>query len=120
LRYGGTTKPVPGEKATGWVTAVDADTGAVKWKYRTEAPVVAAITPTAGGVTFAGDSGGNFHVFDSRSGQVLMSKKLDGAFGGGIITYAHRGKQFVAATTGNISRLTFGGTGNPSLVVFGL
>jgi len=120
LRYGGTTKPAPGEKATGWVTAVDADTGAVKWKYRTEAPVVAAITPSAGGVTFAGDSGGNLHAFDSKSGQVLMSKKLDGALGGGIITYAYGGKQFVAATTGNISRLTFGGTGNPSLVIFGL
>ncbi|MEJ8824457.1 hypothetical protein WKW80_20850 [Variovorax humicola] len=31
-----------------------------------------------------------------------------------------KGTQYVAITTGNISRLTFGGDGNPSLVVFGL
>lgn len=120
LKFGGSTKPAPNEKATGWVTAVDSDTGTVKWKYRTEAPVVAAITPTAGGVTFAGDSAGNFLGFDSASGKVLMSRKLDGALGGGIMTYSVAGKQYVAITTGNISRLTFGGAGNPSLVVWGL
>ncbi len=120
LRFGGKTAPVPGEKATGWITAVDAETGAVKWKHHTEAPVVAAVTPTAGGLTFAGDTGGSFVALESSSGKVLMSKKMDGALGGGIITYAQKGSQYVAITTGNISRLTFGGDGNPSLVVFGL
>lgn len=120
LRYGGKAVPAPGEKPTGWVTAVDADTGVVKWKHHTDAPIVAAITPTAGGVTFAGDTGGTLLALDSASGKVLLSKKMDGALGGGIITYAVKGKQYVAATTGNISRLTFGGDGNPSLVVFGL
>lgn len=120
LRFGGKTTPVPGEKATGWITAIDADTGAVKWKHHTDAPVVAAITPTAGGVTFAGDTGGMFLALDSASGKVLMNRKMDGALGGGIITYAQKGQQYVAITTGNISRLTFGGEGNPSLVVFGM
>ncbi len=41
---------------TGWITAVDSETGAVRWKYHAEKPVVAGITPTAGGVTFAGRS----------------------------------------------------------------
>jgi PQQ-dependent dehydrogenase (methanol/ethanol family) len=120
LKYGGSTKPVPNEKATGWVTAIDADSGAVKWKYHTEAPVVAAVTPTAGGVTFAGDSAGNFLALENTTGKVLMAKKMSGALGGGIITYLAKGKQYVAVTSGNISRLTFGGDGNPSLVVWGL
>ncbi|PKO49488.1 MAG: pyrrolo-quinoline quinone [Betaproteobacteria bacterium HGW-Betaproteobacteria-4] len=120
VRYGGKSIPAPGEKATGWITSMDADTGAVKWRYHTEAPVVSAITPTAGGITFAGDTGGNFLALDSKTGEVLMAKKLDGALGGGIVTYAAKGKQFVAAVTGNISRVTFGGAGNPSLVLFGL
>lgn len=29
----------------GWLTAVDADTGAIRWKYRAPRPLVAAITP---------------------------------------------------------------------------
>lgn len=120
LRYGGKTAPAPGETASGWITAVDGDTGAVKWKHRTDAPVVAAVTPTAGGVTFAGDTGGVFLALDSASGKVLMTRKMDGALGGGIITYSQKGQQYVAVTTGNISRLTFGGDGNPSLVIFGL
>jgi len=105
---------------SGWITALDAETGAVKWKYHTEAPVVAAVTPTAGGVTFTGDTAGNFLAFDTATGKVLWSRKLDGALGGGIITYAARGKQYVAATTGNVSRVTFGGPGLPSIVVWGL
>lgn len=120
LRYAGKTVPAPGEKATGWITALDADTGVVKWKHHTETPVVAAVTPTAGGLTFAGDTGGAFLALDSATGKVLMNRKMDGALGGGIITYASKGSQYVAITTGNISRVTFGGNGNPSLVVFGL
>jgi alcohol dehydrogenase (cytochrome c) len=120
LRFGGKSAPAPGEKATGWITALDADDGKVKWKFHTEAPVVSGVTPTAGGVTFAGDTAGNFMAIESKSGNILLNKKMDGALGGGIITYAVKGKQYVAITTGNVSRFTFGGVGSPSLVVMGL
>jgi PQQ-dependent dehydrogenase (methanol/ethanol family) len=119
LAYGGQAKPAT-DKGTGWVTAFDADTGTVKWKHHMDAPVVAGVTPTGGGVTFTGDTGGTLVALDSKTGKVLFSKAMDGAFGGGIITYAADGKQYVAGVTGNISRLTFGGNGNPSLVVWGL
>lgn len=120
LRFGGKSAPAPGENAAGWVTALNADDGQVKWKFRTEAPVVSGVTPTAGGVTFAGDTAGNFMAIDSKTGNILLNKKMDGALGGGVITYAVKGKQYVAVTTGNVSRFTFGGVGSPSLVVMGL
>ncbi len=120
LRFGGKSAPAPGEKASGWVTALDADSGKVKWKFRTEAPVVSGVTPTAGGVTFAGDTAGNFMAVESKTGNILLNKKMDGALGGGVITYAVKGKQYVAVATGNVSRFTFGGVGSPSLVVMGL
>jgi glucose dehydrogenase len=69
LDFGGSIEPV-GED-TGWITAIDALTGAVRWKYHAEKPVVAGITPTAGGVTFAGDLAGNLLIFDSKSGALL-------------------------------------------------
>ena len=34
----------PTSKAQGWVTAVDASTGAVRWKFRPPRPRVAAVT----------------------------------------------------------------------------
>jgi alcohol dehydrogenase (cytochrome c) len=108
------------EAKTGWVSAVDPDSGAVRWKYHTDAPVVAGITPTAGGVTFTGDMGGNFLVFESATGKLLLKTATGGALAGGVITYALGGKQYVAITSGNVSRLSFGENGKPSLVIYAL
>lgn len=105
---------------TGWVTAVDPDSGAVRWKYHTDAPVVAGITPTAGGVTFTGDLGGDFFAFESATGKVLLKTATGGALAGGVITYALGGTQYVAITSGNVSRMSFGENGKPSVVIYAL
>ena len=105
---------------TGWVTAVDPNSGAVRWKYHADAPVVAAITPTAGGVTFTGDMDGNFFAFESTTGKLLFKTATNGALAGGVITYALGGTQYVAITSGNVSRLSFGESGKPSLVIYAL
>jgi alcohol dehydrogenase (cytochrome c) len=84
----------------GHVTAVEADSGEVRWKYDTDAPMVAAVTPTAGGVLFTGDTKGNFLVFDAASGKVLLKKDMTDPIGGGIVTYMLGGKQYVAVAGG--------------------
>ena len=61
------------------------DTGAWKWRIKTNYPIVSGITPTAGGVVFFGDVGGNFYVVDATTGQTLWSRHLGGALGGGVI-----------------------------------
>jgi alcohol dehydrogenase (cytochrome c) len=40
---------------TGWLSSIDAGSGKVLWKYHSSQPMVAAITPTAGGIIFTGD-----------------------------------------------------------------
>ena len=45
----------PASEAKGWITAFDADSGAVRWKFAAPAPVVAGVTPTAGGLVFSAD-----------------------------------------------------------------
>ncbi len=107
-------------KPKGWVTSLDANTGKINWKYRAEAPIVAGITPTAGGVLFTGDLAGNFLALDSASGKVLHKFQTGGAVAGGVVTYAISGKQYVATTSGNVSRLTFGGLGSPTIIVMAL
>ncbi|HXS28395.1 MAG TPA: PQQ-binding-like beta-propeller repeat protein, partial [Steroidobacteraceae bacterium] len=87
LNFGGAVA-AGGAPATGWVTAVDADTGAVRWKYHDAAPVLAGVTPTAGGIVMTGDNAGNFLVFDSGSGKLLFNYPTGGALAGGLVTYA--------------------------------
>jgi alcohol dehydrogenase (cytochrome c) len=96
---------------------LDAGAGKVKWRFQASAPVVAGITPTAGGVVFGGDLAGHFYVFDANTGRLLYKEKLGGALVGGVITYEIGTKQFVAATVGNIGRSTWGTGGTPRVVV---
>jgi alcohol dehydrogenase (cytochrome c) len=118
VEFGGTVEPVG--DPVGWITALDPLTGAVRWKYKADKPVVAGITPTAGGITFAGDLAGNFLVFESRTGKLLHKAAAGGAMAGGVVTYEVGGKQYVAFAAGNISRNAFGDLGMPSVVVMTL
>jgi alcohol dehydrogenase (cytochrome c) len=58
------------------------------------------MTPTAGDVVYFGDMGGNFYALDSVDGRKLWGRKIGGAEGGGVITYAVDGKQKVAVAHG--------------------
>jgi alcohol dehydrogenase (cytochrome c) len=92
-------------KWAGWVYAVDADTGAWKWRLKSNYPVQSGVTATAGGLVFFGDMGGNFYALDANSGQRLWGRKIGGALGGGVITYIANGEQKVAVATGFTSIL---------------
>jgi alcohol dehydrogenase (cytochrome c) len=89
----------------GWVYAIDADTGVWKWRLKSNYPIQSGMTPTAGGVVFFGDMGGNFYVLDAANGQRLWGQKIGGAIGGGVITYTANGAQRVAVATGFTSIL---------------
>jgi alcohol dehydrogenase (cytochrome c) len=112
--------PVSTDTARGWLTAVDAEDGAVRWKFRAPAPIVAGVTHTAGGLVLTGDLHGNFYAFDAATGNVAYQTNLGGAIAGGVITYAVDGRQYVVAPAGNISRGTFGVLGSPTLFVMAL
>jgi len=97
----GKEDPADGHWA-GWIYASDADTGVWKWRAKSNYPIVAAITPTAGGIVFFADLGGNFYALDSSTGQKLWGGPLGsgGAIGGGVITYTVDGAQKVAVADG--------------------
>ncbi len=118
--FGGTPVQDPPDQASGWVTALDATNGKVKWQYHAKAPVVSGITPTAGGILFGGDTKGTFFALDSDSGKPVFTMPTDGMIAGGVVTYAIAGKQYVAFTSGNVSRITFGALGDPTLIVLAL
>ncbi len=84
----------------GWVYAVDADSGDWKWRLKSNYPIVGAVTPTAGGLAFFGDVGGNFYALDAATGEKLWGQKIGGAIGGGVIAYEAGGREKIAVTTG--------------------
>jgi len=58
------------------------------------------MTPTAGGIVFFGDVGGNFYALDSAKGQKLWSQNFLGGIEGGVITYNANGARRVAVAAG--------------------
>lgn len=93
-------KQDPVEQWRGWVTAIDADTGKVAWKYEAPTPVAAAVTTTAGGLVFTADMDGNIVALDAHSGKKLWSHNTGQPVGGGIVSYEANGHQRIAVATG--------------------
>ena len=89
----------------GYLTAVDADSGKVRWKYKSASPIIAGVTATAGGVVFSAEVTGEFRAFDSATGRILWHHHLGRSCGGGIVSYSVDGQQYIAVAAGAISFL---------------
>ncbi len=118
--FGGSLKFDPIEQVTGWVHGFDAVTGAQKWVRHTEGPMVAGVTPTAGGVVFTGAPSGAFWGLSATTGEILYEFNTGGAIGGGISTYAVNGRQYVAVTSGSASKTIWKTAGAPTVILFAL
>jgi alcohol dehydrogenase (cytochrome c) len=101
---GGTVFPDPPDQARGWLTAIDASTGAIRWRYESSRPMLAAVTTTSTELVFTGELSRDFLVLDGRDGRVLYRQDTGGAVNGGIVTYQIDGKQYVAVTSGTATR----------------
>ena len=105
----------------GWLTAVDASSGSIRWRYKSRRPMVAAVTSTAGGLVFAAELTGDLMALDVATGEVKFRHFLGGQAGGGIVTYEVGGRQHVAVASGTVSafwRDRF--PGSPTITVFAL
>ena len=106
-------------RKAGWVTAVDADTGEVRWRYETRAPAVAGIVTTRSGLVVTGDLSGDLLAFDAARGTLLHRIETGQPAGGGIITYRAGGRQRIAAAVGLEGRI-LQTHGTPTVIVYGL
>jgi glucose dehydrogenase len=104
----------------GWITAIDGNSGAVRWQYQTEAQVLAGLVPTKSGLLFAGDQHGNLLIFKAADGTLLKSIDTGGALNNGLISYSVAGQQYVAATVGGSNENPSTVAGPLRVVVYGL
>jgi PQQ-dependent dehydrogenase (methanol/ethanol family) len=118
--FGGSMKMDPSEAARGALLAFEAGTGEPRWTYHAAAPMLAAITPTSGGLVLTGSGDGNFLAFDSGTGSELYRFNTGGAIAGGITTYVTGGRQYIAVPSGNSSKSLWQTSGAATLILFGL
>jgi alcohol dehydrogenase (cytochrome c) len=90
----------PPDRARGWVRSFDAETGIVRWQFQAPKPILAGVTPTAGGLVFTGDLGGQLYAFEAASGKLLWQTRTNEAIGGGIVSYRAGGHQLVGVAAG--------------------
>lgn len=107
-------------RAKGWLTAVDADSGRVIWKWQSGMPLLAAVVPTAGGVVFTGGVDGNFMAFDARTGKMLYRHKTPAPIPGGLAAYGVNGKEYIAVVSGYPGPIWRMPKTTDQVVVFGL
>ena len=117
MYLGGTIEP--DKESQGYLTAIDASTGKIRWQYRSDEPMIGAVTATAGGLLLAAEGIGDLLAFDAKSGRELYRFNTGGSMAGGLVTYAVDGKQYIGVASGKGS-LLMGGKGAPVVVVFTL
>ena len=92
--------PPPGEKNMGNFIAWDAGKGKIVWSVPEQFSVWSGALATAGGVVFYGTLEGYLKAVDAKTGKELYKFKTPSGIIGNVMTYEHRGKQYVAVMSG--------------------
>ena len=100
LWLGGAFTNIPGGIQAGNVTAVDYDTGKIKWQVKTPQPMIGGILATGGGLVFAGESNGWFKAYDAKDGKVLWKFQAGAGVNAPPSSYMVGGKQYIAVAAG--------------------
>ncbi|MGH2410159.1 MAG: PQQ-binding-like beta-propeller repeat protein [Chloroflexota bacterium] len=94
-----TAPSAPGHPS-GFLAALDPETGRIRWQVKMPCPLIGGALATAGDLVFSGADDGRFHAFDARSGAILWRSSLGLGVGAAPITYMVHGVQYVAIAAG--------------------
>jgi len=89
---------------TGTFSAIDVNTGTIRWQKKEPVALVGGSTTTAGGLVFLGVSGkGLFQALDAKTGNVLWQHALGGRIDDAASVYSVGGKEYVLIASGGSS-----------------
>jgi len=107
LWLGGAFKVIPNEQQWGNVTAVDYNTGKIKWKVKTKQPMIGGILATAGGLVFTGEGNGLFKAFNSTSGELMWQDQTKAGVSAPPASYNVDGNQYIVVGSGGNAQMDF-------------
>ena len=107
LWLGGAFTVIPGEESWGNVTAVDYNTGKIKWQKKTPLPMMGGALATAGGLVFTGEGDGWFRAYDAESGEVLWSFFAGAGVNAPPAAYTVDGKEYIVVGAGGNTQIDF-------------
>ena len=107
LWLGGAFKVIPSEQQWGNITAVDYNTGKIKWKVKTEQPMIGGILATGGGLVFTGEGNGMFRAYDSATGQMVWQDKAKAGVNAPPASYSVDGEQYIVVGAGGNVQLDY-------------
>jgi alcohol dehydrogenase (cytochrome c) len=118
LWLGGAFKVIASEEQWGNITAVDYNTGKIRWQVKTPQPMIGGILATAGGLVFTGEGNGRFAAYDSETGSMLWNFQAGAGVNAPPSSYTVDGKQYVVVAAGGNVQLNYK-RGN-SIIAFSL
>jgi alcohol dehydrogenase (cytochrome c) len=118
--FGGMFLPDPPQKQSGWIKAFSPADGREVWSVHRHDIVLAAVTPTGGGLLLTGDASGDFLALNARTGETLYRFATGGPISAGVTTYLAGGRQYIAVPSGSSSRDAASANGAATLLVFAL
>ena len=107
LWLGGAFKVIPSEEQWGNVSAVDYNTGKIRWKVKTQQPMIGGIMATAGGLVFTGEGNGLFKAYDSKTGNLLWKFQAGAGVNAPPASYTVDGKQYIVVGAGGNVQLNY-------------
>jgi len=107
LWLGGAFKVIPGSEQFGNVTAVDYNTGKIKWQKKTPLPMMGGVLATAGGLVYTGEGDGWFRAYDAENGDVLWSFFAGAGVNAPPAAYSVDGKEYIVVGAGGNTQIDF-------------
>lgn len=107
LWLGGAFKVIATEEQWGNVTAVDYNTGKIRWQVKTAQPMIGGIMATAGGLTFTGEGNGYFKAYDSGTGALLWKFQAGAGVNAPPSSYTVDGKQYIVVGAGGNAQTNY-------------
>jgi alcohol dehydrogenase (cytochrome c) len=107
LWLGGAFKVIPVEEQWGNVTAVDYNTGKIRWQVKTQQPMIGGILATAGGLVFTGEGNGMFKAYDAKTGAMLWDFQAGAGVNAPPSSYTVGGKQYIVVAAGGNVQLNY-------------